>query len=352
MMFGDKVVTLYPVRKKKKHKENERQALMIIKGKDTTIRPCVATIGSFDGVHLGHQHVISQLARLGRGSQLSTMAVSFSNHPLQVLHPEYQPQMLSTTDEKVERLLKAGADKVALLTFSKEMAAMSAKEFMQSVLRDSLQVKKLMIGYDNHFGHDRCGFETCKQYGQEMGMEVLSCEEWNNGSPVSSTRIRQYLIEGDIDSANKALGYRYTLCGKVVPGFQNGRKLGYPTANICADSQKLIPADGVYLVRVEMKEGNDADATARPKQHQHSAMQSMAGMMNIGTRPTMHNGSNRSIEVHILDFHGDLYGRSLKIELEQRLREEREFGSIESLTAQLKADEAACRRLSSAWHIL
>lgn len=319
---------------------------MIIKGKDTTISPCVATIGSFDGVHLGHRHVISQLAQLGHDCRLCTMAVSFSNHPLQVLHPDYQPQMLSTTDEKVKRLLEAGADKVALLTFSKEMAAMSAREFMQSVLRDSLQVRKLMIGYDNHFGHDRCGFEACKRYGQEMGMEVLSCEEWSNGSPVSSTRIRQCLMDGDIKAANGALGYSYTLCGKVVPGFQNGRKLGYPTANICADSQKLIPADGVYLVRVKMT-GNDG---AGAEQEGHA--QVWAGMTNIGTRPTLHNGSNRSIEVHVLDFHGDLYGRSIKIEFEQRLRGEREFDSIESLATQLRADEAECRQLSSAWHAL
>lgn len=317
---------------------------MIIKGKDTTIRPCIATIGSFDGVHKGHQHIISQLVRMGHHSQLDTVAVSFSNHPLQVLHPEFQPQMLSTTDEKVSMLLKAGVDKVALLTFTEEMASMNAREFMQTVLLNALQAKTLMIGYDNHFGHDRCGFEACKQYAKEMGMEVVRCDELSSGEPISSTSIRRLLMQGDIQEANHALGYTYSLCGEVVPGFQNGRRLGYPTANILNEGNKLIPEDGVYFVSVEIEDNEEAK--------RHEATQPMIGMMNIGTRPTLHNGSNRSLEVHILDYSGDLYGKRLKIAFVQRLRKEKEFSSIESLANQLKIDEAACRQLASVRHTL
>lgn len=301
---------------------------MTIIGKDSTTRPCVATIGSFDGVHLGHQHVISQLIKMGNDRMLDTVAVSFSNHPLQVLHPEFNPQMLSTTEEKTDLLLKAGVDKVALLTFTKEMAAMSAEDFMKQVLHDSLKVKVLMIGYDNHFGHDRCGFDACMRYGKDMGIDVVSCTEWNNGSEVSSTAIRNSLAAGDIEGANRALGYRYALQGEVVPGFQNGRKIGFPTANIKTDPTKLIPEDGVYLVSVDVGE------------------RIMTGMMNIGTRPTLHNGSNRSLEVHILDFCENMYGKQLRVEFIKRLRKERKFSSVESLTDQLRKDEALCRLLA------
>ncbi len=303
---------------------------MIVIGKDSATRPCVATIGSFDGVHLGHQHVIAQLVKLGHERMLDTVAVSFSNHPLQVLHPEYQPQMLSTTEEKASKLLGTGVDKVALLTFTKALAAMSAKQFMQSVLLTDLHTKVLLTGYDNHFGHDRCGFEACRRYGEELGIEVISCDEWNNGQKISSTAIRECLAAGDIQGANAALGYRYTLQGDVVRGFQNGRKIGFPTANIKADPGKLIPADGVYLVRVDL------------------AGRTLTGMMNIGTRPTMHNGSNRSLEVHILDYDGDLYGQQLQVEFVQRLRREKEFSSVSELAEQLKADEDKCRLLAHA----
>ncbi len=303
---------------------------MRIVGKDTEISPCVATIGSFDGVHRGHRFVVEQMASLARKRGLDAVVVTFGGHPLQVLRPDLKPQMLTLTEEKVELLLQTNIDKVALIDFTKELAQMDACDFMRIVLKEQLQVKVLMIGYDNHIGHDHKGFDDCRCCGELLGIEVVGCKELPSDQRVSSTEVRQHLLRGDVEAANNILGYHYFLGGKVVAGFQNGRKLGFPTANLQVDSCKSIPENGVYLVKCQLSALN-------------SQLSTPYGMLNVGTRPTLHNGQDRSVEVHIFDFEGDLYGAEMRLELLHHLRKEKEFESLEALQAQLAADEQACK---------
>lgn len=252
---------------------------------------------------------------------MGALVVTFANHPMEVLRHGVAGQMLSPGGEKVELLRQTGVDGVALLDFTPELAQMSARDFMQRVLKEQCHVEVLLMGYDNRFGHDGLGFADYVEQGREMGLEVLPCDELEGG--FSSTAIRQALLEGDVEAANRLLGYEYRLEGTVVEGFQNGRKMGFPTANLRVSPLKLVPENGVYVVRVSSSHG---------------------GMLNIGTRPTLHNGGERSIEVHVFDFDGDLYGQTLQVELLHRLRREQEFGSMEELRAQLERDREMCRK--------
>lgn len=299
---------------------------------DNTPTPCAATIGSFDGVHKGHQHVIHQLADIAHSRQLEAVAVTFANHPLQVLRRDLPVMMLTNAEEKKKLLTAAGADKVIVLTFTPEMAVMNAETFMTTFLCGKLNVKTLLMGYDNHIGHDRLCFDECAAIGRKIGIEVVGCDEWRDREEISSTSIRHSIMNGYIEGANAKLGYEYHLTGHVVEGFHNGRKMGFPTANIETESGKVIPATGVYAVRVKMP---DEQGSVRP------------GMLNIGTRPTLHNGNDKSIEVHIFDYQGFLYGKRLSVTFVSRLRQEREFDSIDELIKQLTKDETECRRILS-----
>lgn len=294
---------------------------MKIIGKDISGKACVATIGSFDGVHQGHRFMVSQVMEQAKMRGLTSLVVTFSNHPLKVLRPDFQPQLLTLTEEKVELLQETGVDGIALLEFTKELSQLSAREFMQKILKQQLNVEVLIIGYDNHFGHDHKSFEDYVEYGKELGITVLQNTELQADFKASSTAVRNALNEGDITTANKVLGYSYYIKGKVINGFHIGRKIGFPTANIEVDADKLIPKNGVYCVKAL----------------------GHIGMMNIGFRPTLDNGPQRSLEVHLLDFNGDLYGDEIKIEFLHFLREERKFDSIEELQQQLKHDETECR---------
>ena len=314
--------------------------------------PCVATIGSFDGVHRGHRSLLSQVRSIADERGLSAVAVTFRMSPKRVLGLYDAPQ-LTTLDERVAKLREAGMDDVALLDFSAEMAAMSAHDFMQQVLKERLGVAVLVIGYDHRFGRDRSeGFDDYVRYGSELGIEVVRGEVcMDSDEPVSSTRVRGYLAEGRVAETERLLGYKYTLCGKVVDGYKVGRKMGFPTANIqVTDAYKLLPADGVYAVKVDFvnndnENGNyhgDGNNCQLPIVNCQLGM----GMLNIGHRPTVNNGEERSIEVHILDFDGDLYGMTLQIEFLDRLREERHFESIDELIAQLEMDKLRVRELA------
>lgn len=291
----------------------------------------VATIGSFDGVHRGHQCLLRQVRDIADERGLSAVAVTFALSPRKVLGGcDMAP--LNGIEERVALLREMGMDDVCVLNFTHEMAKMTARDFMQQVLRDELGVEVLVIGYDHRFGCQRTdGFDDYVRYGHELGIEVVrgaACLEGDEA--VSSTRIRQCLIEGRVSEAAQLLGYRYRLCGKVVGGYKVGRKIGFPTANIGMESgEKLLPADGVYAVMVS--DGSDRAP--------------LAGMLNIGHRPTVNNGTERSIEVHILDFEGDLYGKALCIEFVERLREERSFASLDELTAQLAADREMVKNM-------
>ena len=306
-------------------------------GKDITAKPysaqqvgCVATIGTFDGVHQGHQFVVQQVVNQAHKRGLEAVVITFPNHPLQVLRKDFLPQMLTLADEKEKLLQKTGVDKVAMVDFTPDLAQMSACDFMRTILQKQLNVQVLIMGYDNHFGHDYRGFDDYRRYGQELGIEVIRCNELLSEQRISSTTIRQALLNGDVKTAQHLLGYHYSLQGEVVQGFQNGRKLGYPTANLQVNPCKLIPENGAYLVRCQLSTLN-------------CQLSTRYGMLNIGTRPTLHNGKQRSIEVHIFDFDGDLYGQTLTIELLHHLRKEREFDTLETLQQQLMTDEAACK---------
>lgn len=297
---------------------------MRIIGKDISYKtPSVCTIGSFDGVHQGHRFVVSQVMEQAKKRGLTSLVVTFSNHPLKVLRPDFRPQLLTLEDEKVELLKETGVDSIALLEFTKELSQLSAREFMQKILKEQLNAKVLIIGYDNHFGHDHKTFDDYVEYGKELGIEVIKNTELPSDFKASSTAVRHALNQGDILAANKILGYPYYIKGKVVNGFHIGRKIGFPTANIEVPSDKLIPMDGVYCVK---------------------ALDHI-GMMNIGYRPTLDNGPQRSLEVHLLDFDGNLYGDEIKIEFLKFLRGEKKFDSIEQLQQQLKLDEKKCRKL-------
>lgn len=287
----------------------------------------VATIGFFDGVHAGHRCLIGQVVAEAHRRGGSSLLVTFDRHPSLVLRPEAPLALLTTDEERHELLQTTGADDIAVLPFTHQLAAMSARTFMDSVLHKELGVQVLVIGYDHRFGHGRTEtFEDYVRYGMEIGIEVLHAEELTGAVHVSSSAIRRALQAGDVQRANSMLGYPYFLRGTVVGGFRIGRQLGYPTANIFpSDPRKLIPRDGVYAVRVKCAQPQAA----------------WPGMLYIGERPTF-GGSERTIEVHLLHFHGDLYDEQVEIRFRRFIREQRTFASAEELRQQLQADERAC----------
>ncbi len=294
-------------------------------GKLTGVPPCVATIGFFDGVHRGHQFLIRQLVEMARQEGLEATIITFDQHPRKVLQSNYQPEMLSTLDSKLLLLSKTEVDNAVVLHFDKEMASLSAREFMQQVLHDQLHVKKLFIGYDHRFGHNREeNFEDYVRYGKEMGMEVVKNKAFQiDGINISSSVIRSFLKEGEIEMANQCLGFPYTIIGKVVNGYHEGRKLGFPTANLdLSHFCQLIPAPGVYAVKVRLE----------------NTVVWKKGMMNIGVRPTF-NGKRITLETHIFNFDGDIYGQLLLVGFVKRIRGEQKFESPEELAEQLQEDE-------------
>ena len=311
-------------------------------------REAIATIGSFDGVHRGHRCLLRQVRRIADERALKAVAITFGTSPRSVLG-KGDCLKLSTADERALLLRQAGMDEVAVLDFTPQMAAMTARDFMQQVLREQLHVAVLVIGYDHRFGRGRSeGFDDYVRYGREIGIEVVRGETClESGEPVSSTRIRHLLSVGDVDHATRLLGYEYTLCGKVVSGYKEGRKMGFPTANICPlEANKLIPADGVYAVWVDVDDNendNENDDAQSSKLKAHGSW--LKGMLNIGYRPTLNNGQERSIEVHILDFEGDLYEKVIMVRFAHRLREEQAFANTEELTEQLLQDERRVRKL-------
>lgn len=308
----------------------------------------VATIGSFDGVHRGHMCLLKQVRDIADERGVMAAAVTFVSSPKRVLGGHDVAQ-LNGLRERLKLLQKSGVDEVQLLNFTREMAKMTAYDFMEQVLKKQLGVEVLVVGYDHRFGCSRTdGFDDYVRYGKELGIEVVRGEACMAGdAPVSSTRIRQCLTEGRVSDAAQLLGYNYRLCGKVVDGYKVGRKLGFPTANInVGHDDKLIPADGVYAVYCQLV----AEYAGAPDYDFATADDRWVGMLNIGHRPTVNNGTERSIEVHILDFEGDLYGKSLCIEFVERLREEQSFGNLEELTSQLAADREKVRDMFPKTH--
>ncbi len=281
----------------------------------------VATIGMFDGVHLGHQFVLRQTIDQARELGLQPLCITFDHSPR-------QEQVLTPLDEKVRLIRQMGIDRVEVLAFTAELKSLTARQFMEQVLRNQMNVRVLLTGYDNRFGRNREeGFDDYVRYGRELGIEVVSLppapSEGREGV-VSSSYIRQLLLEGQVAEAAQCLGHPYSISGRVAHGEHIGTELGFPTANLVPSESQLIPAPGAYAVRVTFNTP-------------HSSLHTQSGMMNIGTRPTF-DGHEQTLEVHILHFHEDLYGQALSVEFVKRLREERRFDSMEALKEQLKQD--------------
>ncbi len=289
--------------------------------------PCVATVGFFDGVHSGHRFLIEQLKAFASEKNLKSSVITFDIHPRKVLHSDFQPLLLTSLDEKLALLSDCGIDKCYVLNFDEKMASLSAAAFLNEILYTRCGVRFLLVGHDHRFGHNRAdGFPAYKIYGNAIGMEVFQASrfETQTDSHVSSSEIRHALSNGEIGKANRLLAYRYSFTGTVVEGFQLGRQIAFPTANIRPDfTDKLIPGNGVYAVGIIVKE------------------KWYKGMMNIGFRPTVANGNNLSLEVHILDFDQNIYGETVAVQFYDKIREEIKFNDINTLTEQLKKDKEA-----------
>ncbi len=286
-------------------------------------KPTVVTIGTFDGVHLGHQKIVGQVIEAAKINDCESLVLTFFPHPRMVLQEGTEMKQLNTIEEKTALLDQLGVDNLVIHPFDKTFSRMTAEEFVKEVLVDTFQLKKIIIGYDHRFGRNRTAdINDLITYGETYGFEVsqISAEEINDVS-ISSTKIRTALNEGNVGLANDYLGYAYSLTGEVVQGQQLGRTIGYPTANILVkEDYKLIPQNGVYAVQ------SDIDG------------QKVYGMMNIGNRPTV-DGTNQTIEVHFLNFNEDLYGKTINISFLKRLRNEEKFPSLDALKSQLAIDK-------------
>ena len=305
--------------------------IYINKGEAREMPELVATIGFFDGVHRGHRFLIDRVIEEAQRSGMSSAVITFDRHPREVLQTDYQPDLLSTLDEKLLLLSKTHVDNTVVLHFDASLAALTAHDFMRDVLQGQLKVRKLIIGYDNRFGHNRSeGFDDYVRYGKELGIEVIRADAFlPDDVRVSSSVIRTCLREGRVEDANRLLGYDYTIESRIVSGYQNGRKMGFPTANLdVTRCQQLLPASGVYAVLVRLK---DSVGWKR-------------GMMNIGHRPTF-NGTTTSMEVNLFNFSGNLYGQELLVTFISKIRDERKFDSIEALAEQLQHDKVQINKL-------
>jgi riboflavin kinase/FMN adenylyltransferase len=296
----------------------------------TPVTNAVVTSGTFDGVHLGHQKILTRIREIARSNQGETVLITFWPHPRLVLYPnEHKLRLLSTFEEKAKLLRKFGIDHLITIPFTQEFSQMTSQEFIQKVLIDAIQTKKLVIGYDHRFGKNREGsFEYLKANSSAFGFELEEISRQDvEEIAVSSTKIRTALESGDVKVAESCLGRPYELNGLVIKGQQIGRSIGFPTANIhIPNDYKLIPRDGVYAVEVAV-DGNLYKA-----------------MLNIGNRPTV-DGSKKTVEANLFDFQGDLYDKQITVYFHNFLREERKFESLEALKSQLVQDQKSAKSL-------
>jgi riboflavin kinase / FMN adenylyltransferase len=289
----------------------------------------VVTVGTFDGVHRGHWQVLEKLARVARDRAVRSVLVTFDPHPLRIVRPEAAPPLLSTPAEKMEILAQAEIDRVAFLRFTKDLAAHSPETFVEKVLIGRFRMEHLVIGYDHGFGRGRSGdVETLRQIGARVGFGVDVVAPVEDGAePVSSSRIRRALQDGDVAAAARGLGRPYSVTGTVVRGEGAGRRLGFPTANLdVGSSDKLIPHEGIYAVRAALRD------------------RLVDGVLHLGPRPTF-AGLPPSVELHIFDFDGDLYGHRVRVDFIQRIRDIAAFASVDALVRAMEADCEEGRRL-------
>jgi riboflavin kinase / FMN adenylyltransferase len=292
------------------------------------VQGAAVTVGTFDGVHRGHLDLISRLVASAAASGLHSVAITFEPHPLDVVNPAAAPPLLTVGDEKLDVLAETGLDHVVVLAFTHELAALSATEFVDQVLRDNFRMRHLLIGHDHGFGRERAGNAAVLQsLGATRGFSVGVVEPVaaEDGRWVSSTAIRRAVAGGDLTRAAELLGRPYSISGVVVPGAARGRALGFPTLNLSQPStRKLLPPDGVYAVRVRTERGM------------------FGGMMNLGPRPTF-GDHERSIEAYLFDTSGDFYGQPVRLDVLKRLRDIRAFESPDALVQQIRLDESDAR---------
>ena len=292
-----------------------------------------AAIGFFDGVHRGHQFLIDQVKAEAAKRGLQPIVISFEEHPRFALSgARYWPELLTTNEQKLQLLAQTGLTGCAMLNFNHEMSMLTSREFMELILKKELNVKCLLVGYDHHFGSDlSASFKDYVRYGRELGIEVLRERPFmaEDELRVSSSAARRFLTGGNVEMARTCLGRPYVLEGTVVEGHHAGTLMGYPTANLRPEcEEQLIPGRGVYAVRVEV-----GGFTYK-------------AMLNIGWRPTLDNGTDQTIEAHLLDYEGGaLYGQHIKIAFYRRIRDEHRFSSIEALQKQLALDADKVREV-------
>lgn len=288
-----------------------------------TLKPVVTT-GIFDGVHLGHQKLFAALLAEAKKREAPALAITFWPHPYFLFHPDNQDfKLLMSLEEKQMKLTELGLDHLLVLPFDAQLAGLSARDFVKHILVDGLHIRHLVVGDDHRFGKNReGGYSFLKEESKAHGFGLSDLDSLTTGTVrISSTFIRSCLIAGDLASANRLLGFRYFIFGKVQRGNQIGSRIGYPTANIaCCEEQKQIPQDGVYVVQVEWNG------------YMHG------GMLNIGTRPTIEDSERKSIEVHIFGHQGDLYDEQLKVSFIRKIREEMRFNNLDELKEQLDRD--------------
>lgn len=304
----------------------------------------IVTIGTFDGVHVGHQKILNKLTELAKDNTGETVLLTFFPHPRLIINPDDDSlRLINDIEEKVERLALAGIDHLIITPFTRDFSNQNPEEYISDVLVNKIGCKKIVIGYDHHFGKDRKGtIKDLIHFSEIFDYTVDQIAEQDiEDVAVSSTRVRESLIKGDIITANKYLGYPFELTGTVIKGDQIGREIGFPTANLHVhESHKLIPAYGIYAVEVEIFPKTTEVVTG---DYFEPVPERVAnGMCYIGTRPTV-DGMNRKIEVNLLDFNDDLYTKTIRVKFLEFIRHDQWFESLELMQEQIKKDEADIR---------
>ena len=289
----------------------------------------ILTIGTFDGVHIGHNKILKRLIQDSKKNNLSSLVMTFFPHPRMILNKSHDIKMIDTISEKINLLEKTGLDNLIIHPFDNNFSKIRAKEFVEEILVKKLKIKEIIIGYDHKFGKDReASVEDLKKFGKDYMFTVKEIPAQEIDSiAISSTKIRNAILNGEIEKCNKFLGRNFILTGKVVYGDGLGKKIDFPTANIeIKETYKITPKNGVYLVKTTINSNT------------------YFGMMNIGIRPTV-GGTNKSLEIHFFNFKDNIYGKNVSIEIIKKIRDEEKFSSIDQLKIQLKKDEQFCLKL-------
>ena len=300
-------------------------------------RNAVVTVGTFDGVHIGHRQIINQLKKEADNINGETVIITFHPHPRTVVSGKKKIDLLNSLNEKIFLLDELDINHLIVIPFNEAFSNQTPDEYIKQFLYDRFHPHTVIIGYDHKFGKNRAGdYHLLEDYGKRLGFIVKEIpEKIINESIVSSTIIRNALLQHDIENANKYLGYPYFFEGIVVDGNKLGRTLGYPTANIIIrDEMKLVPANGIYVAKAELVEDNDSKESIKSNTY----ITQMQGMMSIGVRPTI-DGQDRTIEVNIFNFEKDIYGKTLKVFMHKYLRNEVKFNSLDDLKAQMQQDK-------------